>query len=63
MDHQEVSRPMQKLVYGTYSSSILKDGTEVFDNGDVVVLVPRENVIYSEKIKEQIRSRVRSESE
>jgi hypothetical protein len=54
---------MQKLVYGTYSSSILKDGTEVFDNGDVVVLVPRENVIYSEKIKEQIRSRVRSESE
>lgn len=53
---------MQTLVYGTYSSSILKDGTEVFDNGDVVVLVPRENVIYSEQLKEQIRTKVRKES-
>lgn len=49
--------PVHELVQSTYSSYMFKDGTEVLDNGKMMILIPKINVIRSPDIMKQVRDK------
>jgi hypothetical protein len=62
IDIHNQSQPMQCLVYGSYSSHVLADSTEVFDNGNILVLVPKSHVLRTKDEINAIRDRIVKES-
>lgn len=49
--------PVHELVQTSYSSFMLKDETEVLDNGKMMILIPKINVIRCPNIMKQIRDK------
>lgn len=61
MSEARFKHPVHELVQTSYSSFMLKDDTEVLDNGEMMILIPKINVIRCPIIMKQIREKWENE--